>query len=362
MQKILIAPGRYVQGAGACEKSGAQVALLGKNALVIGGKRGLDSVRESMKASFEANSVAFVEEPFGGECCNSEIERIASIAKGKGSDVIVAVGGGKALDTGKMVALKLSVPVIVVPTIAATDAPCSALSVIYTEEGMFESYQFPPSPNMVIVDTAIVAKAPTRLLVSGMGDALATWFEAEACSRTKSANMPGGVATEAALALARLCYDQLIEYGYEAKIACDADAVTPALERIVEANTLLSGIGFESGGLAAAHSIHNGMTAIEEMHHMYHGEKVSFGTLTQLVLQDSPREVLEEVLDFCVSVGLPITFAQLGLKEPSREKIMAAATMATAPGETIHNLPWKVTAEDVADAMMAADALGREWL
>ncbi|EFC91778.1 iron-containing alcohol dehydrogenase [Dethiosulfovibrio peptidovorans DSM 11002] len=362
MQKILIAPGRYVQGAGACSQSGAQVAKLGKKALVIGGKRGLGAVEKTMKESFEASGVAFVKESFGGECCFKEIDRVASVAKDKGADFIVSVGGGKAHDTGKMAAFKLGIPVVVVPTIAATDAPCSALSVVYSEEGVFESYEFPPSPDMVIVDTEIVAKAPTRLLVSGMGDALATWFEAEACYKTRASNMPGGAATEAAMALARLCYDQLLEYGYEAKLACDADVVTPALERIVEANTLLSGMGFESGGLAAAHAIHNGMTAIEEMHQMYHGEKVAFGTLTQLVLQDSPKEIMEDVLDFCSSVGLPITLAQLGLKDPTPEKIMAAAEMATAEGETIHNQPCKVTASDVANAMMAADALGRSWL
>lgn len=95
--------------------------------------------------------------------------------------------------------------------------------------------------------------------------------------------------------------------------------VTEALERIIEANTYLSGIGFESSGLAAAHAIHNGFTILEECHHLYHGEKVAFGTLAQLVLQNSPMDEIETVLGFCQRVGLPVTLAQMGVKEDRRE-------------------------------------------
>ncbi|BBQ65803.1 hypothetical protein WP3W18C02_06220 [Klebsiella quasipneumoniae] len=138
--------------------------------------------------------------------------------------------------------------------------------------------------------------------------------------------------------------------------------VTEALERIIEANTYLSGIGFESSGLAAAHAIHNGFTILEECHHLYHGEKVAFGTLAQLVLQNSPMDEIETVLGFCQRVGLPVTLAQMGVKEGIDAKITAVAKATCAEGETIHNMPFAVTPESVHAAILTADLLGQQWL
>jgi len=135
--------------------------------------------------------------------------------------------------------------------------------------------------------------------------------------------------------------------------------VTPALERLVEANTLLSGLGFESAGLAAAHAVHNGLTMAPATHSFFHGEKVAFGTLVQLVLEGKPRTEIEEVVGFATEVGLPVTLAAIGLSELSREMLEQIATRATAPGETMHNEPFEVTPDLVADAILAADALGR---
>ncbi len=130
-----------------------------------------------------------------------------------------------------------------------------------------------------------------------------------------------------AYALAKLCYDTLLEYGVTAKMSCEAHAVTPALEHIVEANTLLSGLGFESGGLAAAHAIHNGLTVSEKVHDQYHGEKVAFGTLASLFLTDKPRSVIDEVYTFCESVGLPTYFERIGLGDVSDEELMEVAVV-----------------------------------
>ena len=138
--------------------------------------------------------------------------------------------------------------------------------------------------------------------------------------------------------------------------------MTEAVERIIEANTYLSGIGFESSGLAGAHAIHNGFTVLEECHHLYHGEKVAFGTLSQLVLQNSSMEQIETVLDFCQQLGLPITLAQMGVSGDAAEKIMAVAEASCAAGETIHNMPFKVTPASVQAAILTADRLGNAWL
>lgn len=292
----------------------------------------------------------------------TEINRVMDMCKKAGSEVIVGIGGGKIHDTAKAVGYYMKKPVIIVPTIASTDAPCSALSVIYSDEGVFEKYLFlPASPNMVLVDTDIVSKAPERLLVAGMGDALATYFEARACKQSDASNCVGGKITRAAMALAELCYETLIDEGIDAKLAVRENICTKAVEHIIEANTYLSGIGFESGGLAGAHAIHNGLTAIPETHELYHGEKVAFGTLVQLVLEGADQDEIQEVLGFCQEAELPTTLADLGIKEVKEDQIMEVARLACSPDDTLGNMPFEVTPEDVYAAIIAADALGRYY-
>jgi glycerol dehydrogenase len=352
-----IFPGRYVQGAGALRSLPEEIARLGKKALAVV-DRSVDKVVGPYLKS--TDTVTFVPEPFGGECCDPEIERLSKLARKENCDVVIGVGGGKALDTAKAVGFTIGKPVAIVPTLASTDAPCSALSVIYTPTGEFARYLiYSRNPEVVIVDTAIICKAPVRFLVSGMGDALSTWFEAEDCQIKHAGNMTGRVGSMSAYALARLCYDTLLNYGTAAKLACEAGVVTPALEHIVEANTLLSGLGFESGGLSGAHAIHNGLTIMPETHHFWHGEKVAIGTLALLMLTDRPPSVIKEVFDFCEAVGLPITLEQIGLKNITDKQLMDVATAACAPGETIHNAPTEVTPKRVFAAIKAADAEGR---
>ncbi|HAX73148.1 MAG TPA: glycerol dehydrogenase, partial [Firmicutes bacterium] len=312
-----------------------------------------------IKDSFTEVGVDIDMEAFNGECSKSEVKRLGQHLN-SAHDVIIGIGGGKTLDTAKAVAYEVDLPVIIVPTIASTDAPCSALSVLYTEGGEFDQYLFlKNNPNLVLVDSSLISKAPSRLLVAGMGDALATYFEAKACHLSRKPTIAGGVCSLAALSLAKLCYDTLLRDGLKAKLACDANSVSEALENVIEANTYLSGVGFESGGLAAAHAIHNGFTVLEECHHMYHGEKVAFGTIVQLVLENAPLEEIYEVIDFCQLIGLPTTLAELGLSEVSQDKLMAVANTSCAEGETIHNMPFIVTPEAVYSAILVADQLGK---
>lgn len=363
MAKIMISPGKYVQGPGEMGKLGSYAKNYGSKALVLISSSGYKRIQATLDAGFEGSGCAPVYDFFHGECSKSEIGRLQGVMDEQGCDLVIGIGGGKTLDTAKAVAYYKKTPVLICPTIASTDAPCSALSVIYTDEGVFEEYLFlPANPNMVLMDTDIIAKSPVRLTVSGMGDALATYFEARACQRSNASNCAGGQITGAAMALAKLCLDTLMEEGLKAKLALEAGACTPAVEKVIEANTLLSGLGFESGGLAGAHAIHNGLTVLEECHHMYHGEKVAFGTITQLVLEDVPLEELEETIQFCVDLGLPVTLAQLGIKDPTPEKIMAVAEAACAPTDTLHNMPFPVTPASVAAAIWAADRYGRFYL
>jgi glycerol dehydrogenase len=194
-----------------------------------------------------------------------------------------------------------------------------------------------------------------------MGDALSTWFEAQTCAEGNVRNMRGGASSQSALALAELCYRTLLRDGADALSALRSQTPTPALERLVEANTLLSGLGFESSGLAAAHAIHNGLAAVPETRAYLHGEKVAYGVLVQLILEKRPGSVLDEVLGFANRVGLPTTLAEIGLAEVSSEMLDRIAVRSTAPGETIHNEPFAVEPGMVREAIRAADALGREW-
>jgi len=362
MSKIIMSPGRYIQGSGELQKIKDHIQSFGKSFLIIGTDRAIKQTSATIEKSFEGSDCKLSYENFNRECCVDEIERLIGVVKASSCDVIVGVGGGKAFDTSKAVAYYCKLPVIIVPTIAATDAPCSALSVIYTKEGVFSNYLLlPKNPEVVLVDTDIVAKAPVRLLVSGMGDALATYFEARACRDGNRGNMSGEKSTLAAMTIAKLCYDTLLSDGVKALVACDSNVCTKALENIIEANTYLSGIGFESGGLAAAHAIHDGFTVLEKTHHLYHGEKVAFGAITELVLENRPMAEIEEAILFCKSVGLPYTLADLGVGDVSSEELMKVAVASCGAGETMINEPFVVTPNDVYAALLATDALGKMY-
>ncbi len=354
-----IFPGRYIQGLNALKRLREEIERFGEVGFIICDRFVLENPLP-YSDTFMSGSSSNVAERFQGESSDEEIKRLLDPAKNSKARVVVGMGGGKTMDTAKAVAYLLELPVIVVPTIASTDAPCSALSVIYTPDGKFKRYLvLPRNPDVVLVDTGVIARAPVRFLVSGMGDALATWFEASSCKAKFAPNITGDVGSMTAYALARLCYDTLLEYGVAAKISCEAHAVTPALERIVEANTLLSGLGFESGGLAAAHAIHNGLTVLEKAHDRQHGEKVAFGTLASLFLTDKPGKVINEVYTFCESIGLPTTFEGIGLGGISDGELMMVAEAACAENETIHNEPIPVEPMTVFSALRAADAEGR---
>jgi len=352
-----IFPSRYVQGAGALSLLPEEAARLGTRALAVVSGSARPFVEKALAGQ---NKLELTLAAFTGECCDEEIGRLVALAGQVRADVIIGVGGGKPLDTVKAVAHALKLPVVVAPSIASTDAPCSALSVIYTPQGAFERYLLlPRNPDVVLVDSTVVANAPARFLVSGMGDALSTWFEAEDCRESGAKNMTGRNGTMTAYGLARLCFDTLLADGPAAKKACESKTVSPELERIIEANTLLSGLGFESGGLSGAHAIHNGFTVLPETHAFWHGEKVAMGTLSLLHLTKRPADMIAKVYDFCQAVGLPISLADIGLTDPTDAQLLAVATQACAPGETIHNIKGDVTPEAVLAAIKAADAEGR---
>ncbi|MDD2332679.1 MAG: glycerol dehydrogenase [Candidatus Cloacimonetes bacterium] len=358
LQKALF-PGQYLQGAGAIRTLPEVLRQFGTKAMLLASHTVLENILPRCAADIDPNRIC--QERFRGECSQAEIQRVFELVKTQGIDVMIGMGGGKTIDTAKIVADKAGIPVIIAPTIASTDAPCSGCAVTYSPDGIFESVLYQKrNPAVVLVDLSIIAAAPVRYLVSGMGDALATWFEAHSCEQTKSLNECGGHITRIGLGIARLCYETLLEYGVQAKIANQRGLITPALSNVTEANILLSGIGFESCGIACAHAVHNGLTILEETHAYFHGEKVAFGVLTGLHLNAVKADEINLVYGFCEQIGLPTCLADIGVSASDREKLMQVALQSCKDDSSMHKEAGNITAEMVLNAMLMADAWGEE--
>lgn len=351
-------PGRYIQGYRAIERLQSELVSFGQNGICIVTPTTWQRLQKCKLFQEIIPAIALCY--FNGECCDEELNRLAEEGRKQKAHFVVAIGGGKAIDTGKIVASRLNLPVAVVPTIASTDAPCSACAVVYDATGAVLRVEYQKNnPNLVLVDSQIISEAPVRFLASGMGDALATWFEAESCRRNKATNEAGELGSLTAYSLARLCYDTILKYGLEAYKSCHNNQVTPALEAVIEANTLLSGLGFESGGLAAAHSIHNGLSSLAKTHGFYHGEKVAFGLLASLFLREETKQYIDEVFTFCESIRLPTTLEDIGFRNITREELVQIATRACQHGEFIHHEGNDITPQVVIDLLLMADQEGK---
>ena len=356
--RLMRAPQKYVQGRDALLQFHEEMKDLGNKWLFICSHSGYNNCHDKIEKSFGDSKDFRHYEIFGGVSSTGEIEKMRKLVKDNGINVVVGIGGGSAIDTAKATAYYEKLPVAIVPTVVATDAPCTGLSVIYNDDGSFNSYLFyPKNPEAVIVDSTVIANAPVKFLVAGMGDALGTYFEARACLRTESASLEFGGITRSAMALCELCYKTLRQYGAKAKLSCENHVVTPELDAIIEANVYLSGVGADNGGLAVAHSFYNGLTALGG-HSAPHGNCVAFGTLVQLLLEGAPKEEFKEVQDFCLEVGLPVTLAEIGIT--TEEQVKVIAEKSCVPGETIHNMAGDVTPEQLHDAIVLADALGKQ--
>src|SRR5699024_4586430 len=218
----------------------------------------------------------------------------------------------------------LNTPIVVAPSTASTDAPTSALSVIYSDEGVFEGYEFfDKNPDLVLVDSKVVVGAPAYLFASGIGDAMATLVESRASQKGNADTMAGGKATLAAQAIAQKAEEVLFDQGIAAYKAAKKGLVTPQVEAVIEANTLRSGLGFENGGLAVAHAVHNGFTALSgDIHDLSHGQKVAYDILTQLVLEGYSEKEILRYADFFKALELPITLADLHLDNAPYEDLL----------------------------------------
>lgn len=353
------APLKYIQGPSEFKELPVYIKSFGTKIFALIDAFLYDSLGKEFKQLCDQAGIIYVTDAFKGECSEKEVERVGALCKDYGPDVILGIGGGKTLDTVKYVANQRNLPFILVPTSASTDAPTSAMSVIYSDEGEhLYCVCHKKGADIVLVDSEIVVQAPVRLFVAGMGDALSTWFEAKANEASGHMNEIGKGYRRCLLGMeiAGLCYRVIMEYGVIAKLAVENGLCTEAVEHVIEANILLSGLGFENTGESAAHGIHSGLTAIASTNKFYHGEKVAFGTICEMVLENAPPAQLEEVVGFCYKVGLPITLRDLDV-EPTPENIRIIAKK-TVENHLIHSEPLKITEDVVYNAIAAADAFG----
>ncbi|MCX6930545.1 MAG: glycerol dehydrogenase [Verrucomicrobia bacterium] len=357
-----IAPRKYMQGRNLLSEAGTHISQVGKKPLLLWDARVKRLLGERVLASLKAAALEAIDVEFRGDSTKAEAARVAQIARDKGADVIVGLGGGKTLDTAKAAAAAAGKKMVSCPTVASTDSPTSSFTVWYDEKGVCQGFEsWGVNPDLVLVDSQVIAEAPVRAFVAGMGDALSTWVEAEVVYSTRGQNLVGGRSTLVAMAIARLGYDTLMKYGLEAKRAVEQKVVTHAVEKVIEANTLMSGLGFESCGVATAHMIANCLPGFPECKGLMHGEEVAFGIISQFCLDENmATDEMHKMVDFMIAVGLPVTFSELGLAGVTRDRLQKIGDVCASPGSLCHAHPFKVTSETVVNAMIAADALGQE--
>ena len=358
--RVMIAPTKYIQGPGVLNSIGLLVQRLGFARVgLLASRRGHAAEAAAVAQAVESSGLVTAASVFGGESSLSEIEARVADLRAESVDVLLAIGGGKCVDAGKSIAERLGVPVIIVPTLASNDAPCSALSVLYTDEGVMAGAEFfPNNPIAVIVDTDVIAAANERYLVAGMGDAMATWYEAKVCAQNPAARTVLGTRpTLTATAMGELCAHTLYDHGVAACASVRDSKVSESLEHVVEANTLLSGIGFESGGLAGAHGFAQGYTVLPSVEENYlHGEMVAMGVMAQLMMEEQPDEA-RRVGEFFTRVGLPVHLGQMGLSAAQTADIEAVVQGAMSFGP-FANLPFAVDPDRVRAGMLSASDLG----
>lgn len=362
--KGIASPGKFLVQADALVDLAVHGKAFGANAYLICDQFIVGRVHEKAMPGFNNEQRAELA-VFGGQCSDSEISRHVEAARG--ADYVVGIGGGKTLDTAKA-AHFLGKPVLILPTLASTDAPCTAISVIYNDDDTFNRYLFlSKNPDVVLADTRILAEQPPRFFAAGVGDGLATYFEARACFAAQRDNLILGndgkmlKPTLVGFAIAQTCYETIKKYSTQAAFAVQKKAITVALENTIEATIYMSAVGAESGGCAAAHAIHNGMTNVHDLHGAQHGEKVVFGLFTQLVMEAAPMTEIEEIVDIAIAVGLPLTLEDLGLKHFKEAEWRKVAELACDKNDTMHNMPFTVTPDLVYDAIVATDALLHEF-
>ncbi|WP_232698088.1 iron-containing alcohol dehydrogenase family protein [Brevibacillus daliensis] len=356
----ILGPAKYVREMGITKEIASYIKTLGENALFIGGKTALSIVEPIINESLEQEGVAskgFIW--YGGDCSWSNVEALSAVVQEKNPQVLVAVGGGKAIDTVKAVAFAKKLPLLAIPTIAATCAAATPIAIMYDDEGTFiEISHRSKAPEIVLVDTEVISKAPYRFIAAGIGDTLAKWFESSASVQK---NQPTAL-NRSAVRLAEGIYELLLEKGPSALEAVKQGKVDQAVDDVVDSIILISGSVSGYGGddcrTAAAHAIYSGLTIFPEVHETYHGEIVAFGILSQLVMEGKSEESIRDLISFYQKVQLPYTLEDMGIMNLSEEEWIRLGDVSVEI-EDMANMPFTVTPDMVVSAIKGADQLGK---
>ncbi len=359
---LLISPGKVLRGENILSQSGEAIAFFGKSPLIVGGDRSLAKVKSYLEPIIEQQKLIATEASYLPDCAESSLAKLNQAVAKHQADFIIGVGGGKALDTAKLLAHQCRLPVVTIPTSGATCAAWTALSNIYSEAGGFlYDVSLDRCPDLLILDYSLVRTAPRRTLVAGIGDAIAKWYEASVSSGNSTATL-----TIAAVQQARVLRDILLQKS----LAALEDPQGEAWREVVDATVLLAGVIGGIGGAncrtVAAHAVHNGLTHLTEAHDILHGEKVAYGILVQLRLEEMIQgnklaiAARQQLLKFYGEIGLPRTLEDLGLADVSIAKLRHAADVACNEKSDIHRLPFTVSSEQLTAAMISTTVTQKE--
>lgn len=352
----MVAPAQVVRGSGALAQVGPHIARLGQRPLLIGGDRTLPSAMPFLAETLRDLDVE--QASYRTDCCEASLDALGRAVESHDADLIIGIGGGKALDTAKLVAYQSHLPVVTVPTSAATCAAWTALSNVYSERGAFRyDVGLPTCPELLVLDYDLVATAPKRTLIAGIGDAIAKWYEASVSSGHSSQTLIIGAVQQA-----RVLRDIL----FQKSAAALENPGGEDWREVVDASVLMAGVIGGMGGAqcrtVAAHAVHNGLTQIPASHNMLHGEKVAYGILVQLRLEEMESgnalavAARQQLLRFYRQIGLPMTLGDLDLGEMSLLDLRQAAEFACQPKSDIHHLPFEVSPQQVMAAMVSTTA------
>ena len=352
---LSIAPARVLRGENCLANSGKEIAKLGSHPIVVAGNQTLAIVKPVLQPVLTAEKLIGQFASYSPDCAESSLSRLKKTAQQHQADLVIGVGGGKALDTAKLLAYQCNVPIVTIPTSGATCAAWTALSNVYSEKGAFQyDVSLANCPELLILDYSLVRSAPKRTLVAGIGDAIAKWYEASVSSGESTATL-----LVSAVQQARILRDILFQ---KSAIAIQ-NPQSDEWREVVDATVLLAGVVGGIGGAdcrtVAAHAVHNGLTHLIEAHDVLHGEKVAYGILVQLRLEEMIQgnklasSSRKQLLKFYTEIGLPKTLEDLGLKNVTLAQLRHAAAIATLPKSDLHRLPFAVSSEQLVAAMVS---------
>ncbi|NIL74945.1 MULTISPECIES: glycerol dehydrogenase [Rhodococcus] len=354
------APRRYIQGPDVIRDLASFVAEHGRRPLVVVDEFVLATLGSVVTGSFEESGTDYEVLTCSGDVTRPNIAEHAALVRDRRRDVVVGIGGGKALDLAKGIAIDLGAEMVTCPTIASNDGPTARILAIYNESHVLcEVGNLEFNPSCVVVDTALIARAPVQFLISGIGDAVAKKFEADACRLGTGNTMQGTRPLDIGSIVTAGCYDMLATHAVDAVKAVENDELTPAVESVVEAVVLLSGIGYENGGLSIAHCMTRGLMAGRGTRSVLHGYHVAYGLLVQLALERHHDDVVGEVTDLLSAVQLPTSLADMGMHDATPDEIRELAVAAMSAPH-IRNTIAEVTVETLVAAIETVEARALE--